>query len=291
MEEEKNTVDFENDGWYDDGDSGAEEDRQPENEETAEAEDTAQEEADQPKPEEEEPKAEEPEENGEEPAKTPAETDQFKLKVLGEELTVSRDEVIALAQKGKDYDRIRDRLSEVTVEKAKADESMDFLRELAETQNLTVDELIDQTRANVLAQREGIDLSIALGRVKNDRRERELARKEKKLKEKETEKENQDQEAVRRQEGIKAFLERYKDVKPDSIPQEVWKEVAAGESLLNAYTRYENGLFKKEIEALNAKLKAQEQDRKNRERSAGSRQTEGKGQERDAWDAAWYDDD
>ena len=293
MEEEKNTVDFENDGWYDDENSVTEEDAQPETEESADlaAEAPAPEEANQQNPEEEAPEAEKPEESGELLPEPEAETDQFKLKVLGEELTVSREEVIALAQKGKDYDRIKDKLSELTAEKAKTDESMGFLRELAETQHMTVDELVDHTRAQVLAQREGIDMSIARGRVKNDRRERALAHKENRLKEQETQKEAQNQEAIKRQEGIKAFLAKYKNVDPNTIPQEVWRDVSAGESLLSAYTRYENGLFKREIEALNAKLKAQEQDRKNRERSAGSRQTEGKSRVRDEWDVSWYDDD
>ncbi len=44
----------------------------------------------------------------------------FKLKVLGQEIEASRDEVIALAQKGKDYDRIRGKLSELTAREAKS---------------------------------------------------------------------------------------------------------------------------------------------------------------------------
>lgn len=43
--------------------------------------------------------------------------DQFELKHLGEIKKVTRDEVIALAQKGMDYDRIRGRLDELSGEK------------------------------------------------------------------------------------------------------------------------------------------------------------------------------
>lgn len=51
------------------------------------------------------------------PKSAPPETrdgETFKLKHLGEELEVTRDEVITLAQKGRDYDRIRQRLDEQT---------------------------------------------------------------------------------------------------------------------------------------------------------------------------------
>ena len=43
-------------------------------------------------------------------APKPAETERFRLKHLGEEFEVTREEAIALAQKGRDYDRIRERL-------------------------------------------------------------------------------------------------------------------------------------------------------------------------------------
>lgn len=44
------------------------------------------------------------------PAAPVAEPETFRLKHLGQEFEVTRDEVTALAQKGRDYDRIRERL-------------------------------------------------------------------------------------------------------------------------------------------------------------------------------------
>ncbi|MDR0906718.1 MAG: hypothetical protein LBN00_11215 [Oscillospiraceae bacterium] len=41
---------------------------------------------------------------------TAAEEEKFRLKHLGEEFKVTREEMTALAQKGRDYDRIRERL-------------------------------------------------------------------------------------------------------------------------------------------------------------------------------------
>ncbi len=43
-------------------------------------------------------------------AKAAPEPEKYSLKHLGEEVEVTREEVIALAQKGRDYDRIRERL-------------------------------------------------------------------------------------------------------------------------------------------------------------------------------------
>ncbi len=43
-------------------------------------------------------------------AAPPPETERFVLKHLGDEYEATREEVIALAQKGRDYDRIRERL-------------------------------------------------------------------------------------------------------------------------------------------------------------------------------------
>ena len=44
-------------------------------------------------------------------------TDQFTLRVLGEDRTLSRDEMIAAAQKGLDYDRIRGKYSDLQKER------------------------------------------------------------------------------------------------------------------------------------------------------------------------------
>ena len=61
------------------------------------------------------------------PEPTP-EPETFTLKHLGEERTVGRDEVIALAQQGMDYARIRDKLTEST---SKYDELYNWMKQLA----------------------------------------------------------------------------------------------------------------------------------------------------------------
>ena len=59
------------------------------------------------------PESQEPPEEGQNGDKpTQRETDQFLLKHLGNERTVTREEIIPLAQKGLDYDRVRAKLTE-----------------------------------------------------------------------------------------------------------------------------------------------------------------------------------
>ena len=53
-------------------------------------------------------------EQSDEPESKEPEPEVFKIKYMGEELELKRDEVIQLAQKGKDYDRIRSKYDEFT---------------------------------------------------------------------------------------------------------------------------------------------------------------------------------
>ena len=59
------------------------------------------------------------------------------------------------------------------------------------------------------------------------------------------------------------FLEAYPDVRGSDVPEEVWRQVAEGESLVTAYTMYENRQLK-------AQLAAQRQNGENARRSVGS---------------------
>lgn len=81
-------------------------------------------------------------EEGDPGAAPPAET--FRLKHLGEDLEVGRDEIITLAQKGKDYDRIRRRL----------DDQTELLSDLAAAGGTTVQELMSRTPALSPARRD-----------------------------------------------------------------------------------------------------------------------------------------
>lgn len=250
---------------------GDEPDNEPKSEEPA-AEDAA--EADQPNAEEaEEPSKGEPEQNAE------AQTDQFELKHLDEVRTVGREEVIALAQKGMDYDRIRGKLDE---REGKEAEAFSFLEGLAKEQGMTVEDFMDSTKASLKAKRDGVDYNAALQAVKMERREAALAKKEKELQNQQAQKAQADEADRRRQQDIADFRAAYPDVDGKSIPKEVWTDVAKGMSLLNAYAKFDNARIREELEA-------ERKNAENARKAAGSKSDSGK-TKIDPFDAAWYDD-
>lgn len=215
----------------------------------------------------------------------PKETDQFTLKHLDEVKTVSRDEVVTLAQKGMDYDRLRSKSEEryamLEVEKSKADERLAIFNEIAKQGGFRdVDELAENTLAQQLAEREGIDTAAALKQIRLDKRERELAAKEQKLSAEKDTKSKVDADA-------KAFIEKYPNIDFATIPKEVWDKVNGGDTLVTAYGDYITDKAQKELAAENERLKAELEATKknadNKARSTGSATTAGEDPVKDPW--------
>ncbi len=91
---------------------------------------------------------------------------------------------------------------------------------------------------------------------------------------------------------IRQFVRAYPGVMPEAIPQEVWRRVRAGESLLSAYDRYEASRLRQENRRLEAQLQSRRQEEANRQRSAGSQTGAGMGAGGhdpfdDGWDLEW----
>lgn len=247
------------DGWDDDS-PGTE----VQSEEAPEAEEAA----DEPEPEGEEPEpTEEPE-----PEEQPEEGHQlFTLKHLGEDKQVSLEELTTLAQKGMDYDHVRQERDEL---KGKAGKNIDdleekagYLQEIADLAGSTVEELVIRTRARKL-MREDPDLTEtdAILRARTGRQPVEQPA---------------DADA---QQNLKVFLETYPDVKAEDIPQEVWKDsFAHGGDLTGAYARWEN-------KQLKAQLNQLKQDQQNKTRSTGSRRTAGAASKKSSFDDGWDSD-
>lgn len=262
-----------------------------------------------PKPED-EPAATEPETNAEgetaepetepepQPEPTP-EPETFTLKHLGEERTVGRDEVIALAQQGMDYARIRDKLAEST---SKYDELYNWMKQLAGNQS--VEDFMFNVEVERAKAMYGIDNNMARERVKLDRerREFEAERKRAEAKQKDAEEQQTAQNKIRTE--YDAFVKAYPEVASkylsdkSVIPNEVWAEVRNGKSLTEAYSKYsakkEISDAKKavadkdaEISRLKAELEAEKQNKKNKSRSSGSMSTDGGGEEYDPIAAGW----
>jgi len=228
--------------------------------------------------------------DGAEKPEAEAQADQFTLKHLDETRTVSRDEVIALAQKGMDYDRIRGRLdeqkdyAELKQRVETLEEHEAFLKELAGDRS--VDDLIDEGRAQALMQQTGIDHDTALGRVKLDRERRALDAERQKQQTQQQEQQKQQEQADAQEQWRKdcflAFSKEFPDVDPKTIPQEVWDAFGRGETLVSAYSLYQ-------LRALQKQKNEQKRAEENAKRSTGSRQTAGAKENMSAFDAAWYD--
>lgn len=263
-----------NEDWDTDvlpGDDTADEEEQ---EETADSGENADQQEAQ-EPQEPEPKAEE--------TKEKAETDQFELKHLDEKRTVNRDEVIALAQKGMDYDRIRAKYDEMKAGETQRNAHESFLKELAESAGQSVEDMIDSARARMLVNKavaEGKTLSEddAMAQVKQAR----TAAEQTETAEKPTEKPTEADKETERQQSFLRFSKEFPEVKAEEIPAEVWKDFAEGKGdLADLFARQEN-------KRLKAELAAMKQNEENRKKSTGSRATAGSAK-RSAFDDAWYD--
>lgn len=219
--------------------------------------------------------------------------DTFTLKVLGEEKSYTREEVVPLAQKGVDYDRVKGQLDEarntlkefekVKSDLAKRNEQVQFMEELAKEQGQTLDELIETTQAQIMSRKTGKALEVCKGIVANQRRERELQAQQAKLAETGSKNEKRDAE-------ISAFMKAYPDLAddPKKVPQEVWDAVNAGETLLSAYRAYEVKELRAQLEKQKAEAEKEKQKQLNKSRSTGSQKTKGTKQA-DPFDAMWYD--
>jgi len=279
----------------DDWDDISFEDVAPESEEVVEMGATAEEpKADQP----EEQKAEEtpaPEtEKAPETEAEPKADPPFVLKHLDEVKEVNRDEVIELAQKGLDYDRIRQKYDAgkeaIEWHAANAD-SVRWLEEIAKEQGMTFGQLVDSTRAQIMANRTGQPLSVCQGIVANERKAAELEAQKKALESKNSASDAEAAAKAKMEADIQAFTKAYPEQArdPKALPKEVWDAVHNGDTLLNAYRAYENKQLKAQLEQQKADAERRAQEEKNKARSTGSQSSQGKKAEMDAFDALWYD--
>lgn len=231
--------------------------------------------------------ADQPEAEAEETPAEPEqkETDQsFELKHLDEVRTVNRDEVIQLAQKGMDYDRVRTKYDEAKPQIewfSKNATSVKWLEDLAQKQGVSFGELIDQTRAQIMANETNQSLAVCRGIVANERKAAEL----------EAEKARMDTPEARKQRDIQDFIREYPEQakNPEALPKEVWEAVNRGETLVNAYRAYELKEVKAQLEQQKIEAARKAQEEKNRARSTGSLSTSGKTTADAEFDAIWYD--
>jgi len=202
----------------------------------------------------------------------------FEINYLGKPEKLTLEQMTELAQKGRDYDHVRQERDKL---KGESGRQLDFLKKLADKAGVSVDEQIDLTEAMWLMDEEAakgntISEAEALLRIQRDRG-----------KAPETEKAENSDAPAGFNEQIDRFLKVYPDVTGDQIPQEVWDETKRnGGDLLVAYQAY----MIKTLKAENAKVKQTEQNNKNSKRSTGSLNSAGANRKKDAFDEGWDSD-
>ena len=269
------------DGW---GDEQTAQDA-PETSETAEGEDTAEEETETASETEDaqsasddgaaetaaEAGAEAQTETTEQKADAPEKT--WTLRHMDETKNVGEAEMVTLAQKGMDYDRIR----------AKYDESkpaMEILSIFAKQKGVSVADYVSFLRKEA-KKADGLSEAEARRSIELEDREAAVTAREA---EQAAERQAAEQAnaatnaaAQRRKADIDEFAREYPDVarNPDAIPKEVWDAVAAGSSLTVAYAKYTAKQAREEAERTRSATQAAQQNVKNAARSTGSMQSAG----------------
>lgn len=221
----------------------------------------------------------------------------FELKHLGETKNVNRDEVVTLAQKGMDYDRVTEKntqletqVSEQKQQLAQLTEHENALQELAKQSGTTVEELVENMLIAVTKSKYGIDDDgMALERVKLDRERRALDQERAALAPQKKEQEQQAANEKWRGECFDAFAKAYPDVDPASIPNGVWEAFNRGETLVSAYARERNKALEAEIARMKSEQETRDRNAANAARSTGSQSSAGKTGSDEAFDALWYD--
>lgn len=217
---------------------------------------------------------------GEQPGpeeKPQPQNDTFTLKVNKEEKTYSREEVISLAQKGADYDRVKEQLErsrQTTADlQIRLDDQNEALSELAKEAGMDVPALLDNLRIATL-KKQGLSEDAAKERLLRLKAERENARlKEEKPAEQESAAETSQQRAKR---DLEEFRRVYPDVQlTDELIGRLTPDVQGGASLLGAYRKYENAQKDAQIAELQRQLEAEKQNKENRISSPGSQKDTG----------------
>lgn len=195
------------------------------------------------------------------------------LRHMDETKNVGEAEMVTLAQKGMDYDRIR----------AKYDESkpaMEILSIFAKQKGVSVADYVSFLRTEA-KKADGLSEAEARRSIELEDREAAVTAREA---EQAAERQAAEQAnaaanaaAQRRKADIDEFAREYPDVarNPDAIPKEVWDAVAAGSSLTVAYAKYTAKRAREEAERTRSAAQAAQQNIKNAARSTGSMQSAG----------------
>lgn len=228
---------------------------------------------------------EEAEETQEEEEKSDSNTDaeqMFTIKVNKESRQVNLEEMTALAQKGADYDRVKEQAAQLrqtnTDLQARLDGmtphqgALDILSIVAEKGGVSLEQLAESLYVN-FRKSAGASEDVAREELKSARLEKELnAYKAKQSQQQAQETDNE----ARVQKELEDFQAEYPDVNlTEEIVDKLLPDIKNGMRLAAAYRKYEKSQDAAKIAELERKLSAKAQNDKNKRRSPGSQQDSG----------------
>lgn len=223
------------------------------------------------------------------PETQPAPADQpktFTLKNRDETKQVTQEELLAMAQKGWDYDKVREERDQLRTIREEAAPALTYIKNLAEKSGMSVPDYLDYCRKQELMS-QGINEATALAQIALEKKQAALdAQQAKQQAEQKAAQQKQEeaekQKEAQRQELVR-FMTTFPDVKAETIPQEVWAEVRKGVPMTAAYAMHRN-------RALEAELAALKQNKEAKARAPGSMNTAGE-QNPDHLFDGWDDED
>lgn len=218
------------------------------------------------------------EENPSEEQEGGAEEELFELKHLGQTQKVNREKMTEWAQKGMDYDRVRQRADALQQQNADLssfrqthESTVHALESMAKDAGVDIPTLLSNMEVNLLVL-QGMNRESAQNLVQRRSGERNAAF-------------QKAQETVRQQkeanERIASDLKQFKELYPDAdisavirIP-EIGAYLDNGGTLVDGYAKYEIQRLKTENQRLQEQKQAAEQNRNNRQKTVGSARTSG----------------
>jgi hypothetical protein len=200
----------------------------------------------------------------ENPAEQAEET--FTLKINKEERTCTREEVISLAQKGADYDRVKEKLTQ-------QQRTLDLLSEYAKESGMEIPALLDDLWKG-LWKKQGLSDDAVTERLERQKLEREnAALKAQKGPEPDTKEAPKEKAQRELAEFKKAFPEvPLTDALYEKLKQDI---VHGGFSMTEAYRRMKDREQSDRIKELEAQLAAKKQNESNKAGSPGSQKDVG----------------
>ena len=203
----------------------------------------------------------------------PAAPKKWELRHLDEVKSVDESGMIALAQKGLDYDRIRERYDE-------SKPVMELFGQFAKNAGMSVPDYVAYIRTQA-KKADGMSEAEAKRAVDLEDREAAVAAREAQQAQSAAEKSAAEKAASnaaeKRRADIAEFQRNFPEAakEPDKIPPEVWAAVRQGQSLSMAYAKYSIRQARQARATAEHKVASAEQNQKNAIRSSGSMRTAG----------------